>query len=353
MVAAALIRFPADDFRLELRFLFEIAVVAGLCVYLWRINPWWALFLGLALSSRTFSYDRHSYMAFEAVLYGSVWFLVLVQSVSRKHISYLLDGICVIALINAAYMGIQLLDMDFLFVPAPGVIGDPEVGLMGNINFVSALLAFSAPAFLRPGWKWGLILIVAGICVARTSLGAISLSAGALFYFIMKGRLYPSLALAIFGSSAYILFVDAPGFERIEVWRNGLEAWALYPLGGYGIGHWKSFFDHPMVTRTVWTTAHNEFVQMLFELGAGFAVVVTGYLWHMAARIKKFVRVHARIPGQIPFAPAAGGVVRAATALIIIAVNSFANLPFHIATTAMVAVAWMAILEIELRGERT
>jgi len=105
---------------------------------------------------------------------------------------------------------------------------------------------------------------------------------------------------------------------------------------GSGLGHWKIIFSKYMLTTTTlrWTHAHNEIIQGVFEMGIGFMILFVGYSVNI---IRKF-----RKSAIIPY-----------TALLIIFINSLVNFPFHIGTTAMVTITWMAVLEVTLRHENT
>lgn len=334
LAAAVLLRFPADDLRLEMEFLVRLAACAGLALYLFTINPWWGAFLALAGLSHVYPvYTRTSYLAFDSVLCGAVWFSVLVSLLRNWDLSVLYDVLCLLALVNVVWMVLQLFEIDPLFRSVSG--GEtPEVGLMMNQNFAAAFLAFCVPAFLRPGRRWGLVAVALGLVLVKTSLGVFSVFAGLLFYGVMKKKIYLSLALVVAGSAGYILLVDAPGVERWPVWKLGLLGWIEEPWFGFGLGHWAAVFTKPVrgAGAGIWVQAHNEFLQGLFEMGVGFAIVCAGYAWSAVASVKRSVREGILIP---------------ATALVIIAVNSAANFPFHVGTTALIAVTWMAVFEIE------
>ena len=72
--------------------------------------------------------------------------------------------------------------------------------------------------------------------------------------------------------------------------------------------------------------AHNEYLQATFERGILFVPICLGYMWSLAKRFD--------IEKLVPY-----------TAVVIVAVNSLINFPFHIAPTAMVGITWLAILE--------
>lgn len=334
LAAAVLLRFPVDDLRLEMEFLVRLAAIAGLALYLWTINPWWAAFLALAGVSHVYpAHTRSSYLAFDAVLHGAVWFAVLTSVLRRRDLTVLYNTLAAICCFNLFWQVLQAFELDPVFAAlADGPM--PRVGFMLNQNFCGAFAAFCLPVFLRPGWRWGLAVVGLSLFLAQTSLAVFSAFAGLLFFGVVKKKIVLSLALAVCGSAGYILLVDGPGFERWPVWKLGLLGWIEEPWFGFGLGHWALLFQKPVsgAGTGIWMQAHNEFLQGLFEMGIGFGIVVVGYLagaWNALRR------------------RAGEGLLIPATALVIIAVNSAANFPFHVGATAIVAVTWMACFEIE------
>jgi len=320
----------------------EAAIVLFFAHVLWvRVNRWWAVFLVCALASSMFPfYTRFSFMAFHAVLFAALWFTLLVLFIDRDQTSVLMDAMCIIAIFQVAYMCLQALGLDPLFKPAAGMTERPVTGLMANRNEVSALLAFCFPAFLRGRWKWGLLAILLGLCLARTAAGLVSAAAGWAFFQCLRGRLYSGLAAAAGGVLLYVLLIDGFGTERLEVWRRGLLLYKQHWLLGSGIGHWKAVA--PVIDGNRWTYAHNEYLQGLFEMGIPFAVIVFGYLCRVAVRTWRIFSAAGRDARPT-------NTMIAATALVVVAANAGINFPFHVATTAMVAVTWMALFEIESR----
>lgn len=338
LATAVIIRFPVDDLRLEMEFLVRLAAVAGFALFLWRINPWWAAFLVLAGISQVYPvYTRASYLAFDAVLCGAVWFGVLASLLRRRDLPVLYNTMAMICCFNVFWQVLQALELDPIFASiAEGPM--PRVGFMLNENFAGAFTAFCLPVFLRPKWRWGLAVVGLGLFLAQTSLAVFSAFAGLLFWGVVKKRMFLSLALAVAGSAGYILLVDGPGFERWPVWRLGLLGWIDEPWFGFGLGHWALLFTKPVsgAGSGIWMQAHNEFLQGLFEMGVGFAVLCIGYM----AGAWNALRARRREALLIP-----------ATALVIVAVNSAANFPFHVGATAIVAITWMACFEIERSGK--
>lgn len=353
LVLANVVLLPImPTLRLVLRVNFEIAVALTLAAFLWRINKWASLFLVLTTVSMMFPfYDQHSYFAFQAVFYAMIWYAVIVKSVDS--VDPLLNAICIIALCNIAFMFLQLLDMDPWFEPIHGYKGF-LFGLAGNINSASALLAFCFPAFMRRKWVYFTPLLIFGLILTKSMGGTVALVCGLVFYFWMYGIRFFPLTILLVGLILYGSFVDTNTSNSLNarltvVWET-LGYYTQHWVFGSGIGHFKiqvgKTFLYP-IHNLYWMTAHNEFVQGLFEMGIAFPFIVGGY----------FVSVYRRFMDGFPVGVAMMSLrsrtaILPVTALIIISANSMVHFPFHIASTAMIAVTWMAILEIQLNGRR-
>ena len=313
---------------------------------LWWINRWWAAFVVLATVSLAVPfYDRSSYLAFQGVVYAGLWYLFLVSTVTTNRVPRILDALCVIALCHVGMQIVQCMGLDPWFVG----VGSHEqntlcVGLMGNTNITGALLAFCFPAFLRRRWWIGIPAVLYGLVLARSSGAAVAVAAGCTFYLMTLStvpvwmRWLGSAGVAA-GAAGFCCFVDRPwsfSDTRFVAWQNTLYYAKQHWVLGSGIGHWKEVFARfPLTEGVWWTTAHNEYLQVFFEMGIGAVIIIVGYVFQTGRRVRlALLRNTVRIP---------------LTAVVIIIINSLVNFPFHIATTAMVAVTWMAVLEIEIK----
>ncbi len=341
LLGAAVLRFPCDDFGLSMAVLLEIAVCLLVACAMWSINKWWGLLLGLAIISRFFPfYTRYSYLAFQALFYGALWYYFLVSRCDAKAAVRLMDAMCVIAMINILFIILQAFQImpaafqesRLFYVLAMGGLHHHPLALVGNQNHAAALVAFCLPAFLRRGWAWALIIAIPGLILTKTSGGMLAVAVGAIVYASFYNLRLGAAAALVAGLAfaGYCRLVDMPSTDRWQAWVAGWEGIKQHWAFGSGLGHWKVVFRQLSVADQWWTAAHNEFLQGLFEMGIAFPVIVIGYLSDIARRIRK----DAALP---------------ATALAVIVVNSCVNFPFHIGTTAMIAVTWLAILEITLR----
>ena len=359
------------DIRLMFENAFVWATLAALAYFIaTRVNLWFGLFLVLASFSAWFPVNsEHSEKAHMMVLYGVIWFFLCVQFLNTKKArGRILNTICVIALINVLMLFMQgFINFDPIHNPiaptwASGGGWDrvPNVGLMDHQNSVSAMLAFSWVAFVRKGWIWCLIPVTVGFVLAKTFAGplavAISIPFSKRLYvdafpdFILKfkdklpkGRfLVPLLCLmALYG---YYLKVDKPDtpwrYRTLEVGTTLLKQHWIF---GSGIGHWQDVFASSKISNAItgyigkrkefMAQAHNDPFQMFFEMGIGSVIILFGYLISIFRRYRK-------------------AALRPMIAFVIVAIDSMAFFPFHIALLGMLALTWMAILEKNLKPVR-
>lgn len=340
LIFASVWRLPlVTNPRLAFQMFFEITVFGLFGVLLWHANKWFALFFILAFISSVYpNGDPVSWVAFRSVFYGLLWYLLIVHFVNTRGIQPIIDAMCIIALANVLLLITQELGLcmktigfDLIYTPLSGK-GTRPVGLMANRNEVSCLLAFCLPAFFsRKRWKYFLPAIILGLFLAKSTGGILASTVGILFYLCMRGRIVWGLCFVISAIFLHWLFMDFPSSSgRWEPWKKGWKLYKQHWVFGLGLGHWKVVFSKVKILGLFYKTAHNEIVQAVFEMGIGFAVIAAGYALSIIRRFRK----DALIPTM---------------ALIIILINSLVHFGFHIATTMMIGVTWMAIFEVTLR----
>jgi len=326
----------AGEARVWFEVFFEISLTLALAAALWKYNKWIAAFLTLTIFS-TFHphYGPMSYLAWRAVFNGCLWYYLIIRY--AKDVDSIYDVLIACCLIHVFMAVIQFAKIE-CWVKSPF-----PVGLMGNPIELSALIAFCLPAFFRRKKFWLLPFPAIGLIVSGPFLGMLSALIGiAVFFFLSRPDLRVQILIGFpllitFAMILHYFLIDEPAVSvRLAAWKLGFNAWREHWILGAGIGHWKVVFIRPMPeSNKVWLTAHNEYLQMLFELGIGFAVIAGGYILNIIKRINL----------------KNGMIILPVTALIIIMIESGANFVFHIAPTAMVALTWMAILERTLRNE--
>ncbi len=344
-----LFRFPITfhgeitDERLYLIFLMQISVMIVIAALLWEINRWISMFVILTTVSIFCPHlSRESYFSGVSVMLGLLWFYFIVKHV--QHTDKLLDAICIIALANVLFIMLQFFNIDPMTRAKSGG-PDMPVGFLNNVNEVSALLAFSLPAFLRVKWIWLIPFVILGLILSKSMGGIAAAAAGMVFYFGVHGYKFLPIAVSLVALCLYAIIFDnnlISAFQaRYQASILTLQYYLQHWIFGSGIGHFKLLVGKDFlldIGGNRWNAVHNEYVQGLFEMGIAFGVLVIGY----------FVDVWRKVRGIcLPLCPAALPL----SALVIIAVNSTVHFPFHIAPTAILALTWMAILQVQLRPE--
>jgi len=202
-------------------------------------------------------------------------------------------------------------------------------------------MAMCLPAFFRRFW-WRLMPVaLAGLFLSNSTGGMLAFAVGVVFWFACYGHRFWPLALSLAALVAYTWFVDRGiwiSTSFTDRWDWVVLGWGYIeqrPLMGYGLGHWQ------LVTRQL--HAHNEFLQLVFEMGWIGGLTVIGYIASSFYRASRTI-----VPGW----DVRHGLEVPLTALVIIIVSAASCWTFHIAPTALVALTWMAILEIKLRADQ-
>lgn len=330
---------PASMLRVSFVLSMQIGIFVLFALFLHRhVNRFAGWFLLLCLISAVIpTYTKESLLTIYAIQIALIWFAIIVLCATPRTIKYLMDAICLIAFLNIIHMLGQALH--------PETFNYWNTGVMANPNEISGLLAISLPAFMRTewrGWKYFkfrmvvfIPMILIGLFMARSTGGVLAAFCGLVFYFFYKLRSSPAIIVSIIAliisAAMFVLYVDMPGINRVDPWFLGYQIIWQHPVIGIGIGHWAPLFAQVPIKGLIWNTAHNDILQAWAEIGTGFMILLLFYLRDIGKRAIKSGQI------IIPF-----------MALIIILANCSVNFLFHIATTALIAVTWLAILEVKL-----
>jgi len=188
-----------------------------------------------------------------------------------------------VLIVNSIMLGVQLLNNDTLLnfgmtsIASYGVIGQHMQ--MGSFSVVlAACLSIIHPAF------WLFPIVVGLICNSAWTIFC------AYAGILLSARTWKVRVIAIVVFALAIMVVvngnkvqQAFGGEsgRIMIWTESIRLLNERPLTGWGPGMYKYIFPALSgVTGVPWKTAHNDFIQMAFELGYPlFALLMIGWLW--------------------------------------------------------------------------
>jgi len=332
LLTISVFRFPTDQLRLSFQLLAEFGSILALSWFLWRVNKWMALFMvSVCLSSMYPQYDTATFFATHSVLFGMVWYYFVYTTCD---VDSLLNTFCVIALVNVLFLVLQFFNVAPFMEPLKGG-RDICTGLMANPNEVSAVLAFCFPAFLRKKWMYLIPLVLLGIALSESFGGALAVIIGGA-YFLWNKIDKRFIGLGFLITIGLFLAIDIPGFtHRFETWVVALRLYSEHWILGSGIGHWKYVFANINVADmgVRMDTAHNEFVQGIFEMGVPFILILIGFMYSWIKKLKKSDKIFT-------------------VAAICIVINCAVNFPLHIAVTAYMILTWLAVIDRKAYGNK-
>jgi tetratricopeptide (TPR) repeat protein len=292
-----------------------------------------------------------------------------------------LKGLCAVLVAQGLYALAQV-SFGFQGIPFFGarVYGDAASGTLVNRNSFAGLmgmglavatgLAFrdfveanrrvdlgrSAASWNRrveKGLMWGLAvaLFIACIVLSKSRAGACAAFTALLVVPLLSGGGSATLgvtALAVLGAGAMLVAQPEALFERLlqtertggfegdirwTLWRSTLEGAARQPFLGFGVGtHPQAYHPfQPVEVSGQVQHAHNEYVNVLFEGGAAWLVILLGGLaaWYVraGARLRTLVGTD-----RVPVAAAIAGVT-------VLALHSLADFDLRITSVGMLFAA--------------
>ena len=309
----------------------------------WRCaNPWRRAFAVLALVSFLVS-GMHAWAV--VGLAGLLGFLLVHQEATRcsdAEWAWLRRAIVAAVAVQVAWMGLQALGHDPLFVPLSyhgAELAAPEpsrlvtLGWFGNPMDTALYLGVSLPAIvaLRP---WLLLPMAVVIAAQGATVGLVSLAVTTLWLAWTRASRVVALALLVslvIGSAWFLTRVDPQGLGlRPAGWAIAARlAWER-PLVGWGpnaVDHRIQIVD--ATTNNRWNFFFNEWLQGAVELGVIGPALAAGYLVSLARRLRgRWLACGEALPA----------------ALALLAVSLF-SIPLRIGPTALLAALYLGRLE--------
>lgn len=225
---------------------------AGL--YAMRYNKWTGILI--AYSAVFMAVTTAEMQIITVMLIMSILFIFLAGTKFDKERIY--NMICIITLLNVAWQIMQYFGVYFINIPFKEY-AKMYVGLMSNVNEVSALIAISLPCFFRKRWFFLLPIVVIGLYLSKSYggiLAAVIISIiFALIEFRGKKRIGIILAgiLSVAAFLAFIRPIDIKDHETIKTFKSRFAAysvawdtWGYNVITGWGIGQFKNVF--PLVS---------------------------------------------------------------------------------------------------------
>lgn len=252
---------------------------------------------------------------------------------SRREWVY--NTVCGVMIMTVATQVAQMLGANFPHgIAGFDTYGHP--GLLGNVNETSCFLAVGLPFFFRRRWVWLIPIMAVGLILARTTNGffaaTLVTSLWVLIHYRKRGLLAFFVAILIMGTCfLYVTRVDLLDVSkqmggRGKVWKATLVASTIKPFGwGFGqyeyvipllthAGHMDGVKIFPFIagvkdkksldnaamklagttdidkvrdyvmnkkngTTSVFVQAHNDYLELLFDIGYGGIVLFMGFMF--------------------------------------------------------------------------
>lgn len=265
MVLASLASFyPAKrhvDTRIPATF-FVFATAVGLWEFAWfKVYALVVLFIGLA-ALKTFAERTAGNFRF----YG--WVLLATACVVNAHLWMQLNG----------------------WDPVWAVTFRDQGAMFGKPWALGSFAAMSVP-FLYAVHPVAPILVTPLLWFSHSSL---CVAAGLLGWWLCMGRTWRwiTVCLVPIGALYYLGHDGGPENHRVEIWKNTWHFVVERPWFGRGYGSWEHsgfvrFINGEGVAQP-W--AHNEFYQILYELGVVGAVLLVGWVLWLFVKIERFLK---------------------------------------------------------------
>ena len=267
-------------------------------------NKWAFVLVGFCLLSfyvsprpeglKLFDIQSAGFWSWEPLYQGIVFLLFTISVASikfnRKMLEDTLGVMTWCGTIMAAIVILQSLHIDQFFEHRFGTYGYMP-GTLGNPNLVGPFLCIVLPIALYQRERLMAVLMVAGILVTRCDVSTIGLVAVLATYHGLKGgnwTKYILVAGTITVLTSGCMYATMPEFrakcpdnERFLTWSQSIkdvttpvmqDSKKNYAITGIGPGSFKYLFHAKNnVGRDYFVYAHNDFVQVIYELGfAGF-----------------------------------------------------------------------------------
>ena len=324
----------------DARFSWQIVSIwlAGMVFCGWLKSWWLRIFFLLALAQVI----AHGPVitAYMTLLMIAI-FLAAIQGFEKINPERIKDMLCIAALLLCAWGMLQK-----MCIVGTGGLGSAAFGPF-NIDAGSCFLAICLSAFWRRRWWPWTIAVVLGIFACHSTTGFLAALAASVVFAAqrlqLKGRMVCGLIMVC---AALVFFrwcdpiAGIANNTRWPAWQRVIQSYPGAPFGR-GLGSFGDVFplltasdprlhqtDGQTIIGASWQHAHNEYLEVGFDLGLqATALVLTFLAW--------IVWQGARSREQ--------GTVSALPGIAAAAVGAAGFHIFHIAPTALVGCAWMGI----------
>lgn len=270
--------------------LLAASLLIGFAIMLTLPGIWMKLFYGVIIISPVMFYSVFSVESYYIITLYMALYSIVYHYFDLKYVDKLMDWICTACVLVCCYVIVQRLGWDKLTNQATIC-----AGTFSNPLFMAGFVAICLPLFFRKGW-WLCLPLLFWILMSSRSLTAVLAATGASVLYGLS-RTPKALWVPIILSAFFYISGDrdiknmmSGQSVRIETWKDTLKTQFItkrqdfllftkkgyikrQPFFGYGIGHFKVIssllhFGDKLIKKDEYNKeAHNEYIQILFELG--------------------------------------------------------------------------------------
>ncbi|NUM88450.1 MAG: O-antigen ligase family protein [Bdellovibrionales bacterium] len=261
-----------------------------------------------------------------------------------RHTRLLLEGLTWFLL---GFSLLQQLEMDPVFRHDVPFLHRLPTGFMGQHTLHAAFLAVCASFHLAGRRWWPLAAALGTMFLAKSTMAALGFLAALGFWVWLhphwRRRAAAGGTLALGTAGAWLWwhggFLQDSG--RLEVWRKTAElAWEK-PLLGHGFHSFQEIFPRVYLSSTnhYWQQAHNEILQVFFELGAVGVLLLSLILAELWDSLSSFPRRQDALSSPaLPWA----------LVTVCLMVNSLGSFPWHMPPLAMLGTVGFFVVTLTL-----
>lgn len=226
---------------------------------------WW-----IKAFSLTNHYPVKTFMPFFNLLCLVLFYKLIVEYLDGESIEKILKWLKYSVIALLVYCVLQYLHLDEFFNSIAGK-QDELVGTMGNTMHLAGLLALLQPLFFSKNREDILALCLLWLIILLTgsATGLVGGLAVILFWLFFRNRIMFIIFFVLSLSSCIALYVMKSNFfcnsSRFEIWQNAYELAKNHCITGLGLGSWGA--SNINRGSTHWQHLHNDYFQIIFELG--------------------------------------------------------------------------------------
>ena len=279
------------------------------CAFLQK-NNWLRLFIVWCVINWWLHFFRPMYsdVVLTNILSALILFIGIKHLLKTNVLSVnaLMTLICFSILFQYGWAILQMFNIDPVFYPVsakgePISINMPIVSWSGNTSIFGIFLASFSFLLLRhfkiKGFPLFFLIVTPMLLIVKNATTIICFFAGLTTYIMVNLSISKKLTLrrillfivpAIVGLLLFLIYVKHPNFDRWEIWKQALPNVINHPIIGTGLSSFIQYNVWIQVNTPV-AQAHNDYLQIVLELGFVGAFFLFGYIVNRLLFFFKYV----------------------------------------------------------------